>query len=264
MFQVQTAYDALNRITSRTTPDGSVTLPTYNQAGLLETVRWPWGPAPSPGTVISNIDYNARGQRVLYDYSDPTITPSPAQPATTCEVTYTYDPFTFRLTHLTTNRPASGAYGRGAAGPRLHLRPGRERCRDRRQRRPDARLRQCDHARPCDGPLPLRLALPPHRRRGASTRASSSRPARSTSPRQHPTSPERPAGADPVHGELHLRPGRQHPEDRAHDLGSAAGADLDAQLPVRHREQPPRRATTTRTTSAERSATHTRTRATAR
>jgi hypothetical protein len=59
--------------------------------------------------VISNINYNARGQRVLYDYSDPTVTPPPASPATTCEVTYQYDPFTFRLTNLTTNRTASGA-----------------------------------------------------------------------------------------------------------------------------------------------------------
>ena len=106
-FQVQAAYDALNRFTSRTAPDGSVTLPTYNQAGLLETLKVAVGTSATPGTVVSNINYNARGQRVLYDYSDPTITPSPANPATTCEVTYTYDPFTFRLTRLTTNRAAS-------------------------------------------------------------------------------------------------------------------------------------------------------------
>jgi RHS repeat-associated protein len=106
-FRVQSAYDALNRITQRTTPDGSVTLPTYNAAGLLETVQVGVGGA-TPGTVISNIDYNARGQRVLYDYADPTVTPSPSNPAATCEVTYTYDPDTFRLTHLVTNRLASG------------------------------------------------------------------------------------------------------------------------------------------------------------
>ena len=108
-FQVQSTYDALNRITSRTAPDGSVTTPTYNQAGLLETLKVAVGTGATPGMVISNINYNARGQRVLYDYSDPTITPSPASPATTCAVTYQYDPSTFRLTRLTTNRAASGA-----------------------------------------------------------------------------------------------------------------------------------------------------------
>ncbi len=108
-FQAQSAYDALNRITSRTTPDGSVSLPTYNAAGLLETLQVAVGPGATPGTVISNIDYNARGQRILYDYSDPTITPSPANPVATCEVTYQYDPFTFRLTRLTTDRATSGA-----------------------------------------------------------------------------------------------------------------------------------------------------------
>ena len=103
-FQTQSTYDALNRITTRTTPDGSVTTPTYNQAGLLETLKVAVGTSAAPGMVISNINYNARGQRVLYDYSDPTVTPPLTSPATTCEVTYQYDPFTFRLTRLTTNR----------------------------------------------------------------------------------------------------------------------------------------------------------------
>jgi len=106
-FQTQSTYDALNRITTRTTPDGSVSTPTYNQAGLLETLQVAVGTGAAPGMVISNINYNARGQRVLYDYSDPTVTPPPASPASTCEVTYQYDPFTFRLTHVTTNRAAS-------------------------------------------------------------------------------------------------------------------------------------------------------------
>ena len=50
--------------------------------------------------------------------------------------------------------------------------------------------------------------------RGASTRASSSRPAPSRSPTSTSPSPQRLAGAGPVHRELHLRPGRQHSEDR--------------------------------------------------
>src|SRR6185437_13455831 len=58
-----------------------------------------------PGLVISNIDYNARGQRVLYEYADPTNAAGPV----TCQVAYTYDPDTFRLTNLVTNRIASSA-----------------------------------------------------------------------------------------------------------------------------------------------------------
>ena len=107
-FQVQSVYDALNRITQRTTPDGSVTLSTYNTAGLLETLQVGVAGA-APGTVVSNIDYNARGQRLLYAYVDPTVVPSVANALSTCEVNYTYDPDTFRLTHLVTSRLASGA-----------------------------------------------------------------------------------------------------------------------------------------------------------
>ncbi len=103
-FRTQSAYDALNRITSRTTPDGSVTLPTYNTAGLLETLQVGVRGA-TPGTVISNIDYNARGQRILYAYADPTSAAAPV----TCQVAYAYDPFTFRLTNLVTSRAVSGS-----------------------------------------------------------------------------------------------------------------------------------------------------------
>ena len=60
------------------------------------------GPA---GTVVSNIDYNARGQRVLYEYADPTNTGGQV----TCQVAYTYDPDTFRLTNLVTTRAGNGA-----------------------------------------------------------------------------------------------------------------------------------------------------------
>jgi RHS repeat-associated protein len=103
-FQVKAEYDALNRITKGTTPDGSVTLPSYNAAGLLETLQVGVRGA-APGTVVSNIDYNARGQRVVYEYADPTDAAGPV----TCRVSYTYHPLTFRLTNLVTNRLAGGA-----------------------------------------------------------------------------------------------------------------------------------------------------------
>ena len=102
VFTVQTTYDALNRVTSRTTPDASATVPTYNEAGLLESLAVGVRGA-TPTIVIANVEYNARGQRLKYDYADPVVgTP------VTCEVSYQYDPFSFRLTHVTTNRLANG------------------------------------------------------------------------------------------------------------------------------------------------------------
>jgi RHS repeat-associated protein len=103
VFTVLTEYDALNRVTSRTTPDLSVTVPTYNQAGLLETLSVGVRGATTT-TVISNVDYNARGQHLQYDYADPVV-----GTAKTCSVVHQYDPFTFRLTHVTTTRLANNA-----------------------------------------------------------------------------------------------------------------------------------------------------------
>src|SRR5437868_15526721 len=99
------AYDALNRVISRTTPDGSVTVPTYNQAGLLENVHVAVHGAGTPLPLIVNIDYNARGQRLLYEYANPTQ----ASGAVTCRTTYQYDPKTFRIATITTTRVSDSA-----------------------------------------------------------------------------------------------------------------------------------------------------------
>ncbi|AUX48443.1 toxin [Sorangium cellulosum] len=94
-FDTQTAYDALNRPTSLTAPDGSEIEPTYNEAGLLEHVevyvRGAWT------TFVDNIDYDAKGQRERIDYGNGTSTE------------YTYDPLTFRLARLRTTRGSDGA-----------------------------------------------------------------------------------------------------------------------------------------------------------
>jgi RHS repeat-associated protein len=93
-FDNSSTYDALNRVTTHTTPDGSVTTPKYNEANLLESLL-----ASVPGnpdqTVIADLNYNARGQRVSCQYGNGTTT------------TYTYDPKTFRLTELQTLRGAT-------------------------------------------------------------------------------------------------------------------------------------------------------------
>lgn len=93
VFSTATSYDALNRPVAMVTPDGSVAVPTYNEANLLEqmtvAIR---GAAPTP--FVTNIDYNARGQRTRIEYGNGATT------------TYTYDPDTFRLVHLYTRRDA--------------------------------------------------------------------------------------------------------------------------------------------------------------
>jgi RHS repeat-associated protein len=91
-FSSRTRYDALNRPIALTTPDASVIHPTYNEANLLEIVNVNLRGATSPTPFVTNIDYNAKGQRVLIEYGNNTNTG------------YTYDPFTFRLVHLTTTR----------------------------------------------------------------------------------------------------------------------------------------------------------------
>jgi len=89
-------YDALNRITSVVTHDTSEFTPTYNEAGLLEAVDVKIRGASPATNFVKNIDYDAKGQRTLIEYSDI----SGARFATA----YTYDPQTFRLTQLVTTR----------------------------------------------------------------------------------------------------------------------------------------------------------------
>jgi RHS repeat-associated protein len=92
-FLTSTSFDALNRVISRITPDGSDTQPSYNQAGLLERIQVRVRNADELTTFVENIDYNARGQRIL----------AKSGAATTH---YDYDPETFQLVRLVTTRPA--------------------------------------------------------------------------------------------------------------------------------------------------------------
>jgi len=93
VFVSTTQYDALNRPTAATTPDGSVVRPTYNEANLLEALNVSLLGAGAATSFLTNIDYNAKGQRVLTEYGNNTTT------------TYIYDPLTFRLEQMTAVRP---------------------------------------------------------------------------------------------------------------------------------------------------------------
>lgn len=93
-FTSSVTYDALNRPTTSTAPDKSVYRPTFNEANLLEKVDVNLrGEGSTP--FVTNINYNARGQRELISYGNG------------AETSYDYDDRTFRLIHLKTTRPAA-------------------------------------------------------------------------------------------------------------------------------------------------------------
>ena len=96
-FVSTSTFDALNRATAVTTPDGSVYRPTYNDANLLDAVTINLRGAQQNGQpqrtpFVTNIDYNAKGQRARIVYGNG------------AETTYRYDPETFHLLQLTTTR----------------------------------------------------------------------------------------------------------------------------------------------------------------
>ncbi|MFZ4657597.1 MAG: SpvB/TcaC N-terminal domain-containing protein [Caldilineaceae bacterium] len=114
-FVSRSRYDALNRPQQISAPHSSsanplrinVTQPSYNAAGLLERVDLWLNYAAEPDgllatatadqPMVQNIDYNAKGQRILIAYGNGATT------------TYDYDKETFRLTKLKTTRPNRAA-----------------------------------------------------------------------------------------------------------------------------------------------------------
>ena len=91
-FTSSTTYDALNRPVTLTTPDGSITRHSFNEANLLEQVNVNLRGATTVTPFVTNIDYDAKGQRALIEYGNGVTT------------TYEYDDKTFRLIHLLTTR----------------------------------------------------------------------------------------------------------------------------------------------------------------
>ena len=86
-------YDALERVVEQQTPDASVTLPRYNEAGLLERLDVRLRGAANATAFVENVDYNARGQRTLVRTGNGVTT------------RFTYDGETFRLIGLRSTRP---------------------------------------------------------------------------------------------------------------------------------------------------------------
>ncbi|MFH0341567.1 MAG: SpvB/TcaC N-terminal domain-containing protein [Chromatiales bacterium] len=90
-YRTSLTYDALNRIKGMRYPqdvDGErgMLLPHYNRAGALESVEL------DGETYVERIAYNAKGQRLLIAYGNGVMT------------RYAYDPKTFRLVRMRTER----------------------------------------------------------------------------------------------------------------------------------------------------------------
>lgn len=93
VYQTSMTYDALNRPKVMRYPqdvegDRKALIPRYNRAGALEQVELDAAP------YVKRIAYNAKGQRVLIAYGNGVIT------------RYAYDPQTFRLVRMRTERYA--------------------------------------------------------------------------------------------------------------------------------------------------------------
>jgi RHS repeat-associated protein len=94
-WTTRTAYDALNRVVTTTTPDGSVTTPSYSEASLLSTVIVSVRGAP-PKPFITRIEHDAKGQRTLVEYGNGVAT------------RFTYDVQTFRVRSIVTKAKKGG------------------------------------------------------------------------------------------------------------------------------------------------------------
>ncbi|MEI6767164.1 MAG: RHS repeat-associated core domain-containing protein, partial [Bacteroidota bacterium] len=85
-------YDAMNRPTLLTQPDGSIIEYAYNKAALPEAIAVTHLGQGTPVDYVTNINYNEKGQRTRVYYGNGTRT------------RYYYDDKTFRLNRLKTTR----------------------------------------------------------------------------------------------------------------------------------------------------------------
>src|SRR5690606_29217361 len=70
IYTSRTRYDALNRPTELTTSDNSIIRPGYNEANLLEKVDVNLRGVAVATPFVTDIDYDAKGQRTLLDYGN--------------------------------------------------------------------------------------------------------------------------------------------------------------------------------------------------
>ncbi len=109
-----TRFDALNRPIATTAPDGSLIVPSYDEAGMLDRVDVNLRGSATATAFITGMEYNARGQRLSTAHGN----------GVRC--TYAYDAETFRLVEATTVRTGGAVlqdlrYTFDAAGNLTHI-----------------------------------------------------------------------------------------------------------------------------------------------
>jgi RHS repeat-associated protein len=92
IHQTEFTYNAVKKLLTETTPDGSVITNTYSQADQLLSVMVEFTDKTNQ-LVITQIDYDAKGQRTAITYGN------------NVETTYSYEDTTLRLTGLKSTRP---------------------------------------------------------------------------------------------------------------------------------------------------------------
>jgi RHS repeat-associated protein len=94
---VTTSYDALGRALESTTPDGSVAHSTFNERSLVSGMAIDVRGAHPSTTYVEAVDYDAKGQRRSIAFGNGATS------------TYSYDPDTFRLIRMVTERTQAGS-----------------------------------------------------------------------------------------------------------------------------------------------------------
>lgn len=104
IYTTSTKYDALGRPTFSTRPDNTTTFHVYNLSLHIDktfvNIRGEFDPASDPTawtSVVTDVQYNAKGQTILTTYGNGTTSMR------------TYDPLMFRLKRLQTSRQSGGA-----------------------------------------------------------------------------------------------------------------------------------------------------------
>ena len=95
LFESHSEYDAVNRLRRVTGPDSTTVVYGYNDGGLVNSITAHVRGEAVATTLVSSILYNARRKRERVDYGNKVST------------TYSYDPETFQLVSVTTERNRS-------------------------------------------------------------------------------------------------------------------------------------------------------------
>ena len=110
-FTSTQTYDALNRVETSTTPDLSVTTTSYGASGLIASVAVNIKGALQATNIVTNVDYNEKGQRLLEEHGNGAI------------IAHQYDELTFRVRRIHTTRPNPDPGKREVQDLRYHYDP---------------------------------------------------------------------------------------------------------------------------------------------